>query len=72
MGHMFDIGIRCLEQQEEQVQLHNKEKFAKLRSCCQSLEKHLYFPRKHFLIIMEGGGGGGGQYKGLYLEQYSS
>ena len=34
------------------MQLSNKDKFAKLRPCCQSLEKHLYFPREHSLIIM--------------------
>ena len=52
MGHILDKGIRCFK--AIRVQLPNKGKFAKLRPCCQSLEKHLHFPREHFLIIMTG------------------
>ena len=36
------------------VQLPNKGKFAKLRPCCQSLEKHVHFAGENFLIIMTG------------------
>ena len=68
MGHILDTGIRCFRAIIVGiVQLPDKGKFAKLRTCCQSLEKHLYFPREYFLIIMMGV-----QYKGFYLEQYSS
>ena len=42
------------QEEWEQVQLPNKGKFAKLRPRCQSLEKYLYFPREHFLIMMTG------------------
>ena len=45
-------------------QVTNRVNYEELRPCCQSLEKHLYFPGEHFLIIMMGV-----QYKGLYLEQ---
>ena len=45
----------------------NNGKFAKLRPCCESLEEDLYFLGEHFFIIMMGV-----QYKGCYLEQYSS
>ena len=34
-----------------------------IRPCCQSFQKHPYFPREYFLIIMIGV-----QYKGFYLE----
>ena len=56
-------NIRC----ENISRADGSDKFAKLRPCCQSREKHLYFPREHFLIIMTGI-----QYKGFYLDQYSS
>ena len=37
------------------IQLPNKGKFAKLRRCCQSLEKHMCFPRGALLDHNDGG-----------------
>ena len=51
MGHILDMGIKCFR--VIRVQLPNKSKFAKLRPCCQSLEKHLHFSRDQFLIPRE-------------------
>ena len=62
IGHILDRCLRAIR-----VQLPNKDKFAKLRPCYQSIEKYLHFPREHFLTIMTGV-----QYKGFYLEPYSS
>ena len=65
MGHILDTGIRCFRAIRVGISTAaNKGKFAKLRPCCQSLEKHPYFVGEHFLIIMVGV-----QYKGFYLEQ---
>ena len=55
MGHMPDTDIRCFRSIRVGISTAaNKAKFARLRPSCQSLEKHLYFPGEHFLIIMTG------------------
>ena len=48
MGHILDTEIKS------ENKLPNKGKLAKLRSCYQRLENHLYFPGEYFLIIMTG------------------
>ena len=65
MGHILDTGMRCVRAIRVGIRstAPNKDELAKLRPCCQSLEKHLHFPGEHFLIIMLGV-----QYKGFYLE----
>ena len=58
MGHILDTGIRCsraIKSGNMYLQLPNEGKSAKLRPCCQNLEKHLYFLEKHFFDHNDGG-----------------